>query len=145
MLTSIELDISDRPGARNDAAQAFLCPVRSYCQKELVKYTYWRSWQKLQSSTTMCLLSLWPCFGCVQYPKADSYFFIYKKNKSSIFEINSARDVSLYRGGTTKKSRTQKPQNVVFYSRNEFSSPQKHLSSEGRSKLILRLLREETL
>ena len=38
---------------------------------------------------------------------------------------------SYYRGGTTKKSRTQKPQNVVFYSRNEFSSPQKHLSSEA--------------
>jgi hypothetical protein len=65
VLTSIELDVSDRPGVRNDAAQAFLCPVRSYCQKELVKYTYGRSWQKLQSSTTMCLLSLWPCFGCV--------------------------------------------------------------------------------
>ena len=43
---------------------------------------------------------------------------------------------SFYRGGTTKKSRTQKPQNVVFYSRNEFSSPQKHLSSEGRSLLL---------
>ena len=43
------------------------------------------------------LLSLWPCFGCVQYPKADSYFFIYKKNKSSIFEIIRARDVSFNR------------------------------------------------
>ena len=43
------------------------------------------------------LLSLWPCFGCVQYPKAISYFFIYKKNKSSIFEIIRARDVSLAR------------------------------------------------
>ena len=32
----------------------------------------------------------------IQYPKADSYFFIYKKNKSSIFEINRGRDVSLF-------------------------------------------------
>ena len=31
----------------------------------------------------------------VQYPKAISYFFIYKKNKSSIFEIIRARDVTL--------------------------------------------------
>ena len=34
-------------------------------------------------------------FRLCTYPKADSYFFIYKKNKSSIFEINRARDVRL--------------------------------------------------
>ena len=45
--------------------------------------------------TTICLLTLRPCFGPVQYPKAISYFFIYKKNKSSIFEIIRARDVKL--------------------------------------------------
>jgi len=27
VLTSMELDISDRSGVRNDAAQAFWCPV----------------------------------------------------------------------------------------------------------------------
>ena len=34
-------------------------------------------------------------FRPVQYPKAISYFFIYKKTKSSIFEINRGRDVRL--------------------------------------------------